>query len=146
VVLIGPEETADEVRDRLVEIGTRLLLDRLRDGLADPAPQVGEVTYAAKLEPEELRLDWSRPAVDLHRTVRLGRAWTSFRGKRLLVLRARLADAGPEPPGTLDGVVVGCGDGGGLELVEVRPEGRGAQPAAAWRNGARPARGERLGM
>jgi methionyl-tRNA formyltransferase len=45
----------------------------------------------------------------------------------------------------LDGLVVGAGDGGGLELVTVQPEGKGPLAAAAWRNGARPQPGETLG-
>jgi len=48
------------------------------------------------------------------------------------------------PPGSLDGTSVATGDGA-LELVEVQPEGKGPQPAAAWRHGARPGPGERLG-
>ena len=48
------------------------------------------MTYAEKLRPEEWRLDWSSPAVALHRWVRAGHAWTTFRGKRLGVLGARL--------------------------------------------------------
>ncbi|HEX2064081.1 MAG TPA: methionyl-tRNA formyltransferase [Acidimicrobiales bacterium] len=141
---IGPEQTADELRDRLVEAGTRLLVDALREGLGDPVPQEGEVTYARKIEPGELYLDWSRSAEELHRTVRLGRAWTTFRGRRLGVLRASVVENGP-PPGTLDSLVVGAGDGRGLELHAVQPEGRAVQPASAWRNGARPRFGERLG-
>jgi methionyl-tRNA formyltransferase len=49
-------------------------------------------------------------------------------------------------PGEVDpaSMVVGTGDGG-LALVEVQPEGRGPQAAAAWRNGARLQVGERLG-
>ena len=141
---VGPEEAADELRNRLVEAGTRLLVDRLRHGLGEPVPQEGEATYAAKLEARELQLDWSRPAHELHRVVRLGRAWTTFRGQRLLVLRAAVVDQGPGP-GVLDGVVVGTGDGRGLALVEVQREGRGPLAATAWRNGARPRPGERLG-
>ena len=145
---IGPEETADELRARLVEAGTELLVRRLRDGLGEPQAQEGEPTYAAKVEPEELHLDWNRPAAELHRVVRLGRAWTTFRGRRLKVRRARLV-TGPSPapapaPGELDGLRVGTGEGA-LELVEVQPEGKGPQAASAWRNGARPLPGEHLG-
>jgi methionyl-tRNA formyltransferase len=140
---IGAEETADELRDRLVAVGTDLLVRTLSAELGEPAPQVGEPTYASKIDPAELELRWDRPAVELHRLVRLGRAWTTFRGKRLKVLAARLAPTGAGP-GTLDGVVVGTGDGG-LELVQVQPEGKGPQEASAWRNGARPEAGERLG-
>jgi methionyl-tRNA formyltransferase len=109
-------------------------------------PQTGEVTYATKIEPEELHLDWEQPAAVLLRVVRLGRAWTTFRGRRLRVHRARAVPgaAAGAPAGRLDGLVVATGSDG-LELVEVQPEGREPMAAAAWRNGARPAAGERLG-
>jgi methionyl-tRNA formyltransferase len=139
---IGLEETLDELRGRLVQVGTDLLLRSLREGLGEPTPQEGEVTYAAKLEPSELRLDWTRPAVGLHRVVRLGRAWTTFRDGRLRVLRARVAD-GDGRPGELRGTTVAAGEGA-LELVEVQPEGRRPMPAPAWLAGARPQPGERL--
>jgi methionyl-tRNA formyltransferase len=137
-VAIGPEEGLDELRGRLVDAGTDLLLRSLREGLGSPVPQEGEVTYAAKLEPGELRLDWSRPAVDLHRVVRLGRAWTTFRDGRLRVLRARVVDGGE-----LSGGVMPAG-AGALELLEVQPEGKRPMSAAAWLAGARPQPGERL--
>jgi methionyl-tRNA formyltransferase len=135
-VAVAPGETLDELRGRLVVVGTQLLRDHLREGLGVARQQEGETTYAAKIEPEELHLDWSQPAEQLHRVVRLGRAWTTVDGKRLLVLRADTVDSGP-PPGVVDGVVVGAGDGRGLRLDEVQPEGRGRQPAKAWRNGLR---------
>jgi methionyl-tRNA formyltransferase len=141
---IADDDTLDSLRGRLVELGTDLLSRRLRAGLGQPRPQVGEPTHAAKIDPAELRLDWSRSAVELHRVVRLGRAWTTFRGQRLQVLEASAADGVAGEPGELHGVVVACGDRRGLELRTVKPEGRGAQPAAAWRNGARPAPGDRL--
>ncbi len=151
VLPIGEEETAAQLRDRLVEAGIRLLLHGLRTGLGQPAAQRGEATYAAKVEPHELELDLSRPAVEVNRVVRLGRAWTRFRSKRLQVLEARVRDRGPAPPGSIERtrasgeVVVGCGQGSGLELVRVKPEGRPALDAAAWYNGARPGPGEGLG-
>jgi methionyl-tRNA formyltransferase len=140
---IGEHETADALRDRLVDLGTRLLVDVLSRPLPEPTPQVGEPTYAAKIEPDELRIDWSRPAVEIDRLVRgTGRAWTTFRDARLRVLRAQPTVAALEP-GTLDGAVVGTGRGG-LELLEVQPEGKARQTAGAWRNGARLQPGERL--
>ena len=143
---IGPDETADELRARLVSAGSDLLVRTLTTGLGEPVPQQGEPTYAAKLEPSDLTLDWQRPAVELHRVVRIGGAWTTFRGRRLKVLRAQVTEAGDSTssPGTIDGTRVATGQGA-LELVEVQPEGRAAQPATSWRNGARPASGERLG-
>jgi methionyl-tRNA formyltransferase len=142
-VPIGPDTTADGLRRELTAVGTGLLLAALADGLGTPEPQAGEVTYAEKIDPAELAIDWHRPAVELDRLVRIGGAWTTFRGKRLKVWTAHLAPAGPAP-GQVDGLVVGAGDGA-LELVEVQPEGKGRQAAVAWRNGARPTPGERLG-
>jgi methionyl-tRNA formyltransferase len=130
-VKILPGETAAELRARLTEVGTDLLLDLLRaaaerQALPDPKPQQGEATYAAKIEPDELRLDWSLPPEQLERVVRVGGAWTTFRGKRLKVHRAQLAD-------------------GELELLVVQPEGKGRMPAADWARGARWQPGEALG-
>ena len=139
---------------RLAELGARLLVETLApgvDALGPGEPQVGEPTYAAKLEPEEFRLDWSAPAPRLERTVRLDRAWTTFRGQRLRVLRARVApEPAPPPaaaaPGTLldGGERVGAGEGA-LVLEVVQPEGRKPMAAADWFRGVRPAPGERLG-
>ncbi len=147
VVAIGDDETADELRHRLIEVGTVLLVDALRQGLGDAEPQVGEPSYAAKIDGDELRLDWDRGVEELHRLVRIGRAWTTFRGRRLRVLRARIADARASAPaaGVIDGLFVGTGAGGVLELVEVQPEGKPPMPAAAWLNGTRPNPRERLG-
>ena len=141
---IEPDEPVDALRRRLVDLGTSLLVDRLSRPLGEPTPQQGEPTYAAKIGPTELRLDLTRPAEEVHRTVRLGRAWTTFRGARLQVLAARAVPEGP-PQGTLDGLVVGCGGGTGLALVTVKPEGKGPQPAQAWLNGARPRPFEPIG-
>jgi methionyl-tRNA formyltransferase len=158
-VPIGPDESADELRSRLADLGARLLVDALAEGLGDAEPQVGEPTYAAKIDPSELQLDWAGPAVVAHRTVRVGRAWTTFRGRRLLVLAAALAatpdvpataptpgtvQPGTVQPGTLLGASVATGEGW-LRLVTVQPEGRRALPAAEWVRGVRPLEGERLG-
>ncbi len=148
-VEIGAEATAAELRAELVEIGTELLLGLLREGAPAPAsavPQVGEATYAKKLEPGEHRLDWKRPAAYLFRVVRLGQAWTTFRGKRVKVLKAV-----PVPgvtgfaPGEIypKGLAAGTGDGA-LRMLLVQPEGKSAQPFADWLNGARLRAGERF--
>ncbi|MDQ3641763.1 MAG: methionyl-tRNA formyltransferase [Actinomycetota bacterium] len=142
---IGQEETLDDVRSALTTTGTRMLVELLGSALPEPRPQVGEPTYAAKIEPEEHHLEWGRPAVELHRVIRLGSAWTTFRERRLRVLRARISAGSDLAPGELDAASlrVGTGDGA-LELVEVQPEGKGPQPATSWRNGARLQPGERL--
>jgi methionyl-tRNA formyltransferase len=143
-VPIGDDETADELRARLVDAGTTLLVDALAEGLGDPVPQVGEVTYAEKITPRELELDWSRPAIELHRRVRVGDAWTAFRGRRLKVWRAHHGDRTDLAPGELVGAEVGTG-AGSIVLVEVQPEGKARIAAGDWLRGARPESGERLG-
>ena len=64
---------------------------------------------------------------------------------RLKVHAATLVDVASGLPGELDGLVVTCGDAAGIELVEVQPEGKARMDAVAWRNGAQPKPGERLG-
>jgi methionyl-tRNA formyltransferase len=78
--------------------------------------------------------------------VRVGGAWTTFRGKRLKVLEAEpvTEPVAGHGPGHLVGLDVACGDGA-LRLVVVQPEGRAPMSAEAWRNGARPAADEELG-
>lgn len=143
---VRPDDTLVSLRGRLVDVGAALLVDELRRGLGTPSPQAGEPTYAAKIDPAELAIDWNRPAADVERLVRLGGAWTTFRGRRLKVLAAVVAgDAAPTAPaGTLEGELVVAGDGA-VRLVTVQPEGKGPQPVAAWRNGSRLTSGERLG-
>jgi methionyl-tRNA formyltransferase len=142
-VPVADGATLAELRDDLVATGTALLLQVLETGLRDPQPQRGDATYAGKIEPAELHLDWSRPAVELARVVRLGGAWTTFRGRRLKVLRAEPI-AAELPAGALDDSVVGT-SAGGLRLLAVQPEAGRPMSADAWRNGAQPRPGERLG-
>jgi methionyl-tRNA formyltransferase len=134
---IGPDETLEELRGRLVAIGTSMVVEELSMGLGEAAPQVGEPTHAAKLEPEERHLDWSAPALDVHRRVRLGDAWTTHQGRRLKVWRTHVPPAG-------DGPQVAAGDGP-VELVEVQPEGKGRMAAIDWARGARWQPGDGLG-
>ena len=135
-VAIGPDDDLESLRTRLVEAGTALLLDGVARGFGSPRPQEGEPTYAAKLEPHEHELDWSAPAVDVHRRVRVGGAWTTHRGRRLKVHRASVPPRG-------DGPVVPAADGP-VELVEVQPEGKGRMGGAEWARGARWQPGDRL--
>jgi methionyl-tRNA formyltransferase len=145
---IRQSNTAGELAEQLTAAGSTLLVETLQAGLGAPEPQVGEVTYAHKLTTEDRRLDWSRPAEHLHRVVRVGGAWTTFRGRRLKVLDA-VIDGGDDTadasaPGALDGNRIATG-AGALRLVTVQPEGRGPIAAHDWLNGARPVPGERLG-
>ncbi len=145
-VEIGPDETLDELRGRLVEIGTSQMLTALGDGLGEPKAQVGTPTYAVKITGADREIDWSESATSIHRRVRVGGAFTSFRGKRFKIHRSALvaAHAAPLGPGELDHTVAGTGDGV-LSLVEVQPEGKPRQAADTWQRGARPDTDDRLG-
>ena len=166
---IGEEETADELRARLVAMGCRLLVDCLgrRAQAACPMPrdQEGEPSYAEKILPGELELRWDQEAIQIRRVVRLGRAWTTFRGRRLHVLAAAGAPARPDggapappdggapappdggapAPGSLDGAEVVAGGGTRVRLVTVQPEGKRPMDVDDWLRGVRPRPGERLG-
>ena len=48
--------------------------------------------YAAKIDPAELRIDWSRPVEEIDRLIRVGGAWTTFRGDRLKIHAAEIID------------------------------------------------------
>lgn len=129
-VLIGQETTASELRSELVEVGTAMLVDTLARPLegwiGEPEPQTGEVTLAAKFASADFEIDWSLSAPEVHRLIRIGGAWTTFRGKRLKINEARLIDAKVVP-------------------VVVQPEGKSAMTFDAWRNGAHPASDELFG-
>jgi methionyl-tRNA formyltransferase len=147
VTEIAADESLSVLRDRLVTMGTAMLVDSLADGflsLGEATPQEGEFTYASKLDPAEFFIDWTKSAEEINHLVRLGVAWTMFRGKRFKVLSARV-DEGSHDVGALDALRVGTGSGS-LALVTVQPEGKAAMDAASWRNGAQPSANERFGM
>jgi methionyl-tRNA formyltransferase len=129
-VPIDPETTAAELRTELVDVGTRLLVETLSRPLdswiGQPEPQVGEVTHAAKFNSADFEIDWSLDVHDVHRLIRVGGAWTTFRGKRLKINEARLVDRRLVP-------------------VIVQPEGKAPMAFDAWRNGARPTSDELFG-
>ena len=138
-------DTADLLRRRLVVAGSTLLVEALLAGLGPGEPQEGESTYAHRIEPADLELRWDRPAAQLARVVRVGGAWTTFRGVRFKVWEAAVVDHGSsDVAGTLEGDVVVTADGG-LRLLEVQPGNRRRMPADAWLAGARPEPGERMG-
>jgi methionyl-tRNA formyltransferase len=144
---IRPRATADELRHELVEAGTEQLLRCLSAGLRNAAPQVGEPTYAAKLGSGDLHISWSDPVDAIDRQIRVGAAWTEFRGRRMRICAA--APSGETRSGLAPGQLVGssvvCGGGALLDLDTVQPEGKGPMSAISWRNGVRIAPDESFG-
>jgi methionyl-tRNA formyltransferase len=138
---IGPDETAGELRARLAELGTGLLLEQLpRIPEIEPVPQQGEPTYAEKLSVEEFRIDPRRPADELAPLVRAGNprpgAWMIVGGKRVKVWRAH-AVSGSGKPGSIQATGELVTENGALRLDEVQPEGRPRMSAEAWLAGSR---------
>jgi methionyl-tRNA formyltransferase len=145
---IGPDETAGELHDRLAELGAELMVRALHDleqGALACWPQHEQgVTYAAKIEPGETRIDWSQPAVEVHNKIRglspLPGAWfeVELNGKRERVkaLRSTLAK-GEGKPGTVldDQLTVACGKGS-VRLLQVQRAGKRPMPVAEFRRGA----------
>ncbi|WP_149588974.1 methionyl-tRNA formyltransferase [Tabrizicola flagellatus] len=132
---IGAEETTAELHDRLSALGARLIvqaLDRLPDLAPEPQPEAG-VTYAAKIDKAEARVDWTRPAVEVDRLIRglspFPGAWVEINGERVKLLRSRLAPGGGVPGQVLGGFTVACGDGA-VEITEAQREGKRPMPAA----------------
>lgn len=151
---IAEEDDLVTLRSRLVTLGTTMLVDRLADGftsLGFAEPQVGDSTYAAKLGAAEFHIDWSQPAEHVVRLVRLGLAWTTFRGKRLKVLVAQTVPldshslAGFAVDGAITGKMVRAGSQI-IELVSVQPEGKAPMSALSWRNGAQPTENDVMGQ
>ena len=151
-VPLDDDVTLAELRRRLVDVGSELLVDALAGGLAglpEPVPQQGEVTIAEKITKEDLHLDWAaarraahaggpaRPGLDHvpgHAAQRAARRQPATPGRRRPA-RAGLAASAPA-------VATGAGS---LVLDRVQPESRSPMSAEEWLRGVRPADGERLG-
>jgi methionyl-tRNA formyltransferase len=131
---ISETVTADELTHELAVSGGHLLTDTLRRGLVTPLPQDGEPTYAAKIAPEELRIDWSMSAGDIVRRVRSLRTFTTVDNARIRIVEARV-QPGSQAVGTVsENCCVGTSEGL-VELVRVQPEGKQMMEASAWLRG-----------
>ncbi|MDV7213895.1 methionyl-tRNA formyltransferase [Azotobacter beijerinckii] len=131
---IQPADTGGSLHDRLAGLGAAALIEaigRLAAGeLQDERQDDALATYAHKLNKDEARLDWNRPAVELERLIRAFDPWpvshTSLNGTPLKVFAA-FVEPGSGAPGTLlavgrDGLTVACGSGA-LRLTRLQLPG-----------------------
>ena len=106
-------------------------LDRLHTLVPEPQPAEG-VTYAAKIDKSEARVDFSRPAVEVDRLIRglspFPGAWVMVGGERVKLLRSRLAEGAGTPGQVLHGFIIACGTGA-VEITEAQREGKRPMPA-----------------
>jgi methionyl-tRNA formyltransferase len=157
-VRILPEETAGELTERLAALGARMMctaLEQIAAGKAQFHAQ-GEtgVCYCRLMQKEDGRLDWRRPARDLHNQVRGCNPWpvahTVLRGASLRVYRSRVSGfESCGPPGTIAQVetnLLRVNTGAGtLDLLELQLPGKKALPVDAFLRGIRLECGEPLG-
>ncbi|MCE4067870.1 MULTISPECIES: methionyl-tRNA formyltransferase [Pseudomonas] len=136
---ISAEDTGGSLHDRLAELGPQAVIEAIA-GLAASTLK-GEVqddalaTYAHKLNKEEARIDWSRPADELERRIRAFTPWpvchTTLGDAALKVLGAQPAQGKGEPGKILDasrdGLLVACGEGA---LLLTRLQLPGGKPLA----------------
>ncbi len=131
--------TGGALHDALAAQGAGLILealDRLEAGTLHPVVQPEDgVTYAQKIDKAELRLDWSRPAVEVDRQVRAFAprpgAWTEWNGERIKILSAEVEErAHDAAPGTCldDRLLVACGIDA-LRLTRLQRAGKAPLPA-----------------
>lgn len=126
---IGADDTTADLHDRLADLGARMIvtaLDRLPDLIPEEQSEVG-VTYAAKIDKSEARVDWTRPANEVDRQIRglspFPGAWCEVEGERVKLLRSRLADGAGQPGQVLNGLTIACGTGA-VEITLAQREGK----------------------
>ena len=141
-VAIGPDMTAGELHDELARLGANLMvraLDALERGSLQLTPQPEEgVTYAAKVDKNETRIDWTRPWKAVHDHCRglspFPGAWFELPGSgaspaRVKVLHTTRGEGTAAPGTVIDGkLTVACG-AGAVRILELQRAGR--QPMAA---------------
>jgi methionyl-tRNA formyltransferase len=137
-VPIGPEDTTADLHDRLAAMGARLICTAL-EGEYTPEPQPTEgVTYAAKIDKAEARIDWTQPAETVDRLIRglspFPGAWCDIGGERVKFLRSRLAKGQGTPGAVLHGLVIACGTGA-VQITQAQREGKRPVAAADFLNG-----------
>ncbi|MGK9170738.1 methionyl-tRNA formyltransferase [Inquilinus limosus] len=141
-VPIGPEMTTPELHDTLAALGAKLIVPALEavaagTAVETPQPEAG-VTYAAKIGPEDGRIDWADAAA-VDRQVRAltpkPGAWFEYAGERIKVLAAAPTE-GSGAPGTVldDKLTVACGRGA-IRLLRLQRPGKAPVPARDLLNG-----------
>jgi methionyl-tRNA formyltransferase len=137
---IGVSETTAELHDRLSALGADMIVQTLpRLPLpAEVQPEQG-VSYAAKIDKAEARVNWARPADEIARQINglspFPGAWVEIGGERVKLLRAAVANGQGSVGAHLGGFVVACG-AGAVQILEVQREGKRRSSADDYLRGA----------
>jgi methionyl-tRNA formyltransferase len=134
-IAIGRDATAGELRAALAPLGADLVvraLAALAKSALDTRPQSADgVTHAERIDKSEARIDWTRPATEVHNRIRGLSPWPGAwcemeiggKRERLKVLRSHRIAADGTPGEILgDTLTVACG-GGAVELIELQRAG-----------------------
>ena len=138
---IDAEETTGTLHDRLSALGAKAIIEAL-DQLDTLTPEVQPdegVTYAAKIDKSEARVDWSFDATEIDRQIRglspFPGAWSMINGRRVKLMQSRLSDGTGAAGHLLSGLTVACGSGA-VEITQVQPEGKGRMSTEDYLRGA----------
>ena len=126
--------TAEELHNQLSKLGAQMIVRVLKGGYTPIAQPNYGITYAAKLDRNEGRLDWSMSAVELERRIRALNpwpgVWCELNSERLQILSVKPVN-GSGVPGTViaEPLIVACGEGA-LQIDQVQRAGRSKMPTA----------------
>jgi methionyl-tRNA formyltransferase len=156
-IVIGPDGTAGDLHDRLAISGAdlmaRAIADLERGALKLVKQPEAGVTYAEKIDKNETRIDWSKPALEVHNHIRglspFPGAWFELKGEgepvRIKVLRTTLAQGSGTPGTSLDEeLTIACGDGA-IRILELQRAGKQPMKASQFLRGAKVPRGTAFG-
>ena len=147
-IAIAPDETAGLLHDRLAELAPAVLEESLALIGAGCAPRIKQddasATYAPKLDRAYGRIDWSASAEEIARRVRGLHPWpgctadlqlSGGRNITVKIHRAAAAEGAAAPGEIHDGLCVGCGGGGLLQILELQAPGGRPMSAADFLRG-----------
>ena len=135
--------TALDLHDRLSRLGADLMVRAMaaldRGGLQLRKQSEDGVTYAAKIDKAEARIDWSKPAHAVLRHIHglspFPGAWAEFDNARVKILRCELGQGSGAPGAVLDDhLTIACGEGA-VRIIELQLEGKGRMQAADFLRG-----------
>jgi methionyl-tRNA formyltransferase len=142
-LVITDNMTAADLHDRLSRLGADLMVRAMaalgRGGLQLKKQSEDGVTYAAKIDKAEARIDWSKPARDVLRHIHglspFPGAWAELDNARVKILRCELAKGSGAPGEVLDDLLtIACGEGA-LRIIELQREGKARMQAADFLRG-----------
>ena len=144
---IGENDTAGDMHDKLSVLGAEVLeetINALLEGTLKPEKQNhDEFTYAPMLSKELSPIDWNAPAQEVHNKIRGLCPWPSatavFGGKKVKIHKSILVDDAGKSAGEVvangNRLLVTCGDGKCIEILNLQAEGKKAMSAADYMRG-----------